>query len=181
MRGKIVPFRRTSWLWATPPRRRRRSAWRLSSPFVAVVSALLVAFGAAQVAKQSDSPLTAFAGSIRVIDGDTIAANGEHVRLVGFNAPEVFSPACPAERLAGEAARDRLLQLVSTGTPDVVKVRCSCPPGTEGTPRCNYGRACGRLLVDGADVGAILISERLAVPYRCSRTRCPRLPRPWCG
>ena len=31
-------------------------------------------------------------------------------------------------------------------------VRCSCPPGTEGTSSCNYGRACGELRSHGRDV-----------------------------
>lgn len=44
---------------------------------------------------------------------------------------------------------------------------CSCPPGTEGTRACNFGRLCGRLRADGRDVGDILIAEGLAEPYTC--------------
>lgn len=32
-----------------------------------------------------------------VIDGDTIRTHGEKIRLVGFNMPEISSPACAAE------------------------------------------------------------------------------------
>ena len=60
------------------------------------------------------------------------------------------------------------------------RVACSCQPGTEGTDRCNFGRLCGSLIVDGQDVGSTLIAEGLAVPYRCGRTRCPPRPEPWC-
>jgi hypothetical protein len=41
---------------------------------------------------------------------------------------------------------------------------CACPPGTEETPACNYGRSCGILKAGGKDVGDILIAEGFAVP-----------------
>ncbi|KKZ84563.1 hypothetical protein RPHASCH2410_PC01205 (plasmid) [Rhizobium phaseoli Ch24-10] len=41
-------------------------------------------------------------------------------------------------------------------------------------------RPFGMLLVDGKDVGSILISEGLAVPFVCGRKSCPPRPRPWC-
>ncbi len=178
MRGKIVPFRRAN-AWAGRPRAWTRRARAASGRLIAVLSLLLVVIGAAGVVSRGDLPLGA--AGIRVLDGDTIVAGGEHVRLVGLNAPEIFSPACPAELSVGTAAKDRLVALVRTGKTDLVKVPCACPPGTEGTAKCNYGRACGRLMVDGTDVATILIAERLAVPYQCGRTHCPRLPRPWCG
>jgi hypothetical protein len=34
----------------------------------------------------------------------------------------------------------------------------ACRTGTEGTPRCNYGRSCGVLRARGQDVGALLIA-----------------------
>jgi hypothetical protein len=37
------------------------------------------------------------------------------------------------------------------------------------------------LTANGRDVGAILISEGLAVPFVCGATRCPPKPHPWCG
>lgn len=49
------------------------------------------------------SPITP--GEITVIDGDTIKANGETYRLVGFDTPETGSRArCEAERSLGAAA-----------------------------------------------------------------------------
>lgn len=132
------------------------------------------------------SPPAATAGRVspaivRVIDGDTIDLAGRHVRLVGFNAPETWKPACASEAEIGHRAKARLRQLVATAPLTYRPVACSCPPGTEGTEACNYGRACGSLFADGRDVGDILVSERLAVPYRCGGTRCPPVPRPWCG
>jgi hypothetical protein len=62
---------------------------------------------------------------------------------------------------------------------DLTLIPCSCRPGTEGTPRCIYGRACGVFTAAGNDVGAILISEGLARSDVCGRTSCP-LRKPWC-
>jgi endonuclease YncB( thermonuclease family) len=119
---------------------------------------------------------------IHVLDGDTIRLDGKKpdIRLVDFNAPETDRARCPAERQMGVRAAHRLRELVLAGGLDLQFVRCSCPAGTEGTMRCNYGRACGRLTSRGRDVGEVLISERLAVPFHCGQTRCPKTPRPWC-
>jgi endonuclease YncB( thermonuclease family) len=118
-----------------------------------------------------------------VTDGDTIHIDGQSrgMRLVGLNAPETWQPQCPEEKALGERAKARLRQLVSSATLEVQRVPCSCPPGTEGTDECNYGRSCGILRANGRDVGQILIAEGLAVPFVCGATRCPKTPRPWCG
>lgn len=117
-----------------------------------------------------------------VTDGDTVHVVGEAAgtRLVGFNTPEKFSPECEYEREQGERASARLRELVAHGTTRLTKVPCACPSGTEGTDKCNYGRSCGVLRLDGKDVGSILISEGLAVPFVCGKTSCPPTPRPWC-
>ncbi|SCX04047.1 hypothetical protein DSM25558_0606 [Agrobacterium sp. DSM 25558] len=117
-----------------------------------------------------------------ITDGDTIRmADGTPVRLVGFNTPEKFEPMCSREAELGNRASARLREIVSSGTSTVTKVACACAPGTQGTKKCNYGRSCGILRVDGKDVGQTLIAEGLAVSFQCGRTKCPKLPRPWCG
>src|SRR5262249_37585256 len=114
-------------------------------------------------------------GAIDVIDGNTIRAFGRSVRLIGFDASESGLRArCESERTLAAKATFRLRQLVSVGGLDLELIPCSCRPGTEGTPRCNYGRACGILTAAGRDVGEILISEGLARRYVCGRTSCPR-------
>lgn len=120
--------------------------------------------------------------SFSVTDGDTIRLDGARkgMRLVGFNAPEKRDPLCERERQLGERATQRLRELVATGRTQVTQVGCACQPGTEGTDKCNYGRSCGILRVNGRDVGEILISEGLAVPFVCEGTRCPATPKPWC-
>lgn len=174
--------------------RARPSNSRYFTCLVAVC--VFIGYAAAQVASQLSSEPKASVPppaksvthttapiSVHVIDGDTIGLNDgrPNVRLVGFNAPETGSRArCETERQKGEAAGRRLRELVSTGRPDFQQVACSCPPGTEGTNACNFGRRCGTLRVNGVDVGATLIGEGLAVRFACGATSCPTLPRPWC-
>jgi endonuclease YncB( thermonuclease family) len=118
-------------------------------------------------------------GQIEVVDGDTIRVAGETFRLVGFDAPETYRAQCPSERALGNRATLRLRQLVAGGGLDLERVACSCQPGTEGTPRCNYGRSCGVLRVRGRDVGELLIAEGMAHAYVCGRTSCPAREA-WC-
>lgn len=142
------------------------------------VLAFGVGFSSASIA--SAAPIDA--ADVRVIDGDTIRVfhKQPNVRLVGFNAPETIRAACVAERELGDKATRRVRDLVRAGNLDFEFVACACPPGTQGKPACNHGRDCGTLKSNGNDVGAILISEGLAVPFQCGATRCPRTPRPWC-
>jgi endonuclease YncB( thermonuclease family) len=119
-------------------------------------------------------------GAIEVIDGDIIRAHGRAVRLVGFDAPESGLRArCESERALAAKTTFRLRQLVNGGGLDLTLVPCSCRRGTEGTPHCNYGRACGVLTAARNDVGDTLLSEGLARRYVCGRTSCLRRE-PWC-
>jgi hypothetical protein len=116
-----------------------------------------------------------------VIDGDTVRLRGQTFRLVGFDTPETGRQArCAYERERGNAATARLQSLIRTAAnAELYPVQCSCRPGTHGTSKCNYGRSCGTLRVDGREVGDILISEGLARRFVCGPTSCPRR-RPWC-
>lgn len=118
-----------------------------------------------------------------ITDGDTVHLYGARkgTRLVGFNTPETYKPQCNRELALGQQATARLKNLVrSASQVELRLVACACPPGTQGTNNCNYGRSCGILRVDGRDVGDVLIREGLAVGFNCGRTSCPPLPRPWC-
>ena len=166
----------------------RRGRNRLVGLMVIVFVAVLV--GQFLVRGKSADPMTAAMAQpnailptdIHVIDGDTIRLLDRRpdVRLVGFNAPETIRTRCPAETALGEKAKQRLREIVSGGNLQFEFVTCACPPGTEGTDACNFGRRCGVLKSSGRDVGATLMAEGLAVPFVCGATSCPVTPRPWC-
>jgi micrococcal nuclease len=139
------------------------------------LAALFLATGAAHA--ETINPTDIF-----IIDGDTIQVYRQHpnVRLVDFNAPETRNATCQAEAELGARATRRLRELIKAGRLDFEYVRCSCPEATQGTFACNYNRDCGTLRANGRDVGAILIEEGLAVPFKCGATHCPPTPRPWC-
>ncbi|MBX5205976.1 thermonuclease family protein [Rhizobium sp. NZLR1] len=167
----------------------RRLKWRFERLAIGflIVAAVAVAqqvfeFGRGQLPSTPATATVSLAQQFAVTDGDTVRVVGDAAgtRLVGFNTPEVFSPQCDYERQQGERASARLRELVASGSARLTKVACACAPGTEGTKKCNHGRSCGMLLVDGKDVGSILIGEGLAVPFVCGRTSCPPTPRPWC-
>lgn len=174
-----LPFGRTG----------RRLKWRLERLAIGFLVVVAVAvgqqafeFGRRQFQSAPTTMLASQSQEFTVTDGDTVHVVGEvaGTRLVGFNTPEKFSPQCEYEPQQGERASARLRELIAHGSARLTKVACACAPGTEGTKKCNLGRYCGTLLVGGKDVGSILISENLAVPFVCGRTSCPPTPRPWC-
>jgi micrococcal nuclease len=129
-----------------------------------------------------------------VKDGDTVIVGpggephmkDQEYRLVGFDTPETARGKCPSEIEKGNRATARLIELVDSGKLDLTEIECSCAPGTTAlTKDCNMGRRCGRLTVNGKDVGEILIAEGLAVPYVCqappaTKSRpCPK-QQSWC-
>jgi endonuclease YncB( thermonuclease family) len=158
---------------------------RLLLFLIAFVGALMLALAIAwYVARVASDVTTTVAtkitpGTIQVVDGDTIRTRGLVYRLVGFDAPETYQAKCPQERALGERATARLRMIVSRSALELTEVRCSCPPGTQGTQFCNYGRRCGLLKANGEDVAQILIRERLARPYVCGGFWCPKR-KPWC-
>ncbi|TBB57041.1 thermonuclease family protein [Rhizobium ruizarguesonis] len=167
----------------------RRLKWRFRNLTIGflVVAAVAVGqqafqLGRGQLQSSPATMRTSQTQEFSVTDGDTVHVVGDATgtRLVGFNTPEKFSPQCEYERQQGERASARLRELVAHGGGRLTKVACACAPATEGTKKCNHGRYCGSLLVDGKDVGSILIREGLAVPFVCGRTSCPPTPRPWC-
>ncbi|WP_018856426.1 thermonuclease family protein [Rhizobium sp. 42MFCr.1] len=172
-------------------RRSHRLTWNDRRFLTAIVVLALIAslqfFSGskfAAVSLPSSSTRTEFVSStFSVTDGDTIHVEGESngTRLVGYNAPEVFSPRCTFEKELGDRATDRLKELVAAGPVELARVSCACERGTEGTDRCNYGRSCAVLYAGGRNVSNILVGEGLAVPFVCSETKCPQTPRPWCG
>lgn len=103
-------------------------------------------------------------------DGDTIhmacPGTGEvKARLLGFDTPEVYSPRCQKELVAGREATAVLRQVLRSGP--ITDARF------EGHDR--YGRELVRLEVGGRDLARQMIASGYAVPY--SGGRHPD----WCG
>jgi endonuclease YncB( thermonuclease family) len=118
---------------------------------------------------------------IYVLDGNTIDMRGQRIRLVGFDVPDEGQRArCETERTLAARAAARLRQIIRRGGKiDLQMVTCTCPPGTEGSQHCNNGWPCGRLIVDGKDVGGMLIAEDLAHTFVCGQYSCPKRMS-WC-
>lgn len=124
-----------------------------------VVSAI-VCFAAAACSQES----------VIVIDGDTIVVRGEHIRILGINAPELGKAKCRDETIRGLRARSRLMDLLQDR--EVVVER------GEGRDRFDrYRRTLASVSVNGTDVGDILMREGLA---RRWVQKYVKMDEPWC-
>lgn len=141
--------------------RRRRRGYRLLVKLATV--GLIALAGLPQVADAISGWRTAPTEGCRVvsvIDGDTVSlwcpgTGAERARLTGFDAPELFSPQCPAELAKAVAATWALRMTLWTAGEVAVR--------RHGSDR--YGRALVDLRADGVPVGRSLIAAGLARPY----------------
>jgi endonuclease YncB( thermonuclease family) len=139
--------------WATPGHALRRRG-----PVRRLLRALLVVLlfaGAAFVAARLDPLPPRFSGTAQAADGDSLRLQGDRIRLLGIDAPELDQLCTAADGSAwrcGEAARQRLASLVA-GT------AVSCQP--EGQDK--YGRTLATCEAGGRDIGAALVAEGLAI------------------
>ena len=119
------------------------------------VLAIIILAGVALLANWLDAPLPPIAGNARVSDGDSFHLGDDRVRLLGLDAPELAQDCARAgggRWPCGQQARNRMAELLASGPLD-------CRP--EGRDR--YERLLARCSVDGADLGAIMVVEGLAV------------------
>jgi endonuclease YncB( thermonuclease family) len=93
---------------------------------------------------------------LTVVDGDTVNLGGQSIRLVGFDTPETYRAQCASERSLGDAATDRLRDLLA---------RASSAKLVYLPHRDQYGRDLARLMLDGRDVAQIMVDEGFARPY----------------
>lgn len=101
---------------------------------------------------------TPFTGHPSVIDGDTLRLNGERIRIVGIDAPEM-NQTCQDSNgndwACGKAARQRLFELISGG-----RIECTA----EGHDR--YGRTLATCSAQSvSDLGGTMVREGYAVNY----------------
>ena len=96
-----------------------------------------------------------------VVDGDTFWLAGEKVRLADINAPETHQAGCAAEQARGEAATRRLIVLLNQGPFELA---------VQGRDRDRYGRLLRVATRHGRSLGATLVAEGLAEPWRGRRS-----------
>ena len=102
---------------------------------------------------------------LTVVDGDTVNLAGQPIRLVGFDTPETYRAECASERRLGDAATDRLRDLLT---------RASSAQLAYLPRRDQYGRDLARLMLDGRDVADIMVGEGFARRYTGGQRQ------PWC-
>lgn len=93
-----------------------------------------------------------------VVDGDTVWIEGEKIRLLDIDAPEMEGR-CPAERALARRARDRLVVLLRAREVTIAR---------DGVDK--YGRTLARL----GDTGEQLVREGLARRWGDRRGWCGR-------
>lgn len=96
-----------------------------------------------------------------VVDGDTFWLDGEKIRIADINAPETHSAGCPEERSAGQRAALRLAELLGAG---------GFTLAIEGRAVDRHGRALRVVRRQGKSLGAALVAEGLAEPWRGRRS-----------
>jgi len=111
---------------------------------------------------------------LRIVDGDTIKCDGQHMRLLGdgepfvsgVDAPETGSQAkCEQEKMLGQAAKKRLQQLIKTPG---LRIENSQSVDRSGRPLVRLR------LPDGRTAETIMIQEGYAVVWT------PGYERIWC-
>ncbi len=93
-------------------------------------------------------------GPFYAIDGDTLAAGAERLRLIGIDAPEADQSCGEGQNVwtCGDAARDALAKFASA--PDAY---CA------GSSRDRYGRVLVRCRLGETDINAELVRQGVAV------------------
>jgi endonuclease YncB( thermonuclease family) len=137
-------------IWTQPGHALRRGA-----PWVRILAALVVAAALAWAAAKLDPLPPRFTGIATAADGDSLRVQGDRIRLLGIDAPELDQlcwNGSGAEWQCGRAAKAELARLVAAGPVD-------CQP--EGTDK--YGRTLARCSVAGRDVGGGVVEAGLAL------------------
>lgn len=151
---------------------RRDGRWARAMVLAALaLPAVGTAGGAAEWSGRPTTSQPVVVSSIGVVDGDTIRIDRTRIRLLDIDTPEITRPRCPEELARGQAARKRLEALIErAGRAELVG---------NGTRDPN-GRPLARLILDGRDVGEVLVADGLAVPWRPGREAWVRRGQHWC-
>ncbi len=99
-------------------------------------------------------------GQAYASDGDSLKISGIRIRLLGIDAPELYQKCKDKNNITwkcGLASHKRMASLIRGN-------EVTCLSDAED----RYGRLLAKCAVENVDVGAILVSEGLAVSYRGS-------------
>jgi len=121
-----------------------------------VATFALLAIIALLALKMNNRPEIVQNGSFYVIDGDTLSANGERLRLKGIDAPE-YRQRCQrngADWACGEEAREALATMIKTGAPEC-----------RGRERDRYGRLLVTCVAGDLDINAAMVRNGMAISY----------------
>ena len=99
-----------------------------------------------------------------VVDGDTFYMDGATIRIMDIDAPETHPPRCAYEADLGDRATQRLSQLLSAGSFQLVRANRDVD---------KYGRQLRVVIRDGRSIGKMLVADGLARTWSGKR-------RPWC-
>jgi endonuclease YncB( thermonuclease family) len=99
-----------------------------------------------------------------VIDGDTFRLDGTKIRIAGIDTPEIHPSRCAREEQLGQAAKQRLLELLNAGPFEL---------RAPSHDHDRYGRDLREAFRNGASLGDQLVREGLARRWDGHR-------RPWC-
>lgn len=158
--GSVVRFSRQRASARLAPPRRRQGRLPVPAVLLIVGAVIVVASLAGKIfapPSGAATPGTVFT-NVQVVDGDSLRAGNEKIRLIGIDAPERAQTCRDThnrEWSCGAAAAARLSALVAQG-------RVSCAP--QGRDR--YGRTLAVCAAgDIADLGRQLVREGYAVNY----------------
>ncbi|WP_094541951.1 thermonuclease family protein [Brucella grignonensis] len=136
-----------------PERRRRSGAFGSILLTLLIFSALIAIIVSLPVNRP---PKESLAGTVYVIDGDTVILNKAHIRLLGIDAPEMEQSCQTGDHsyLCGREARNALRSRIG-GT----AIRCE----KEGLDK--YGRYLGRCYLGETDLNRWMVQQGWAVSY----------------
>ena len=156
------------------PKRRDIRYLLLFAPLLLVAGALLDPSLIEPVGPLADQPEVVAAsftpcgpgrGPTCVVDGDTFKLGDRKIRITGIDAPELAAPKCPAEAALARRSAERLRQLLSQGSFEMIAHRLQ--------RQDRHGRDLMVVRRGEVSIGRQMIDEGLAHRYIGSK-------RSWC-
>lgn len=131
--------------------RKSRRIGRFKDAVLTLCFLFLLVLIAARLQGGASDPVT---GPFRVVDGDTLAAGAERLRLVGIDAPELDQTCERDEQVwdCGQEAKAALQRMIARGGAEC-----------RGDERDRYGRLLVNCLVEGRTVGGDMVRSGMAV------------------